>query len=277
MSALEQLQQAAFEILCEFDTFCVRHKLTYYLCAGSLLGAVRHGGFIPWDDDIDVSMPREDYDKLMALGKQFPKHLELLFHNNTAYYPLNFAKLTNADTTVIEQGGQHNYNIRGVYIDIFPIDGAGKTYKKAVRRRKRAAIYRHLIPIAANVPDDKKRPFYKKVLIALIRKLNAKKLQNNFDSFLRRKLYKSSNFVAVYVGAYGLKEIMPQAVYATPSRIAFCGKEFCAPAQVSSYLTTRFGDYMRLPPIEKQVSEHNFVYINLNLPFREYKGELLQR
>jgi len=277
MSILEQLQQAAFGILCEFDAFCTQYNLTYYLCAGTLLGAVRHGGFIPWDDDIDVSMPREDYDRLTTLVEKLPKHLALQHHNNTDYYPLNFAKLTNISTTVIERGGQHNYNIRGVYIDIFPIDGAGKTYKKAVFRRKKASIYRHLIPIAANILDDKNRPFYKKLLIRLIKRLNAKKLQNRFDTFLRRRPYKSSNFVAVYVGAYGLKEIMPRANYAIPSRITFCGKQFYAPAQTEAYLSARFGDYMRLPPMQERISEHKFVFINLDLPFSQYKGEFLQK
>ncbi|MGI6213344.1 MAG: LicD family protein [Christensenellales bacterium] len=266
----ELLQHAAFEILCEFDSFCQKHGLTYYLCAGTLLGAVRHGGFIPWDDDIDVSMPRADYDRLLILGERFPSHLVLMHHNNTVYYPLNFAKLVNKNTTVVEQGGQNNYNIRGVYIDIFPIDGAGATYKRAVRRRKRASLYRHLIPIAANIPDNKKRPLYKRILMCLIRKLDAKRLQNSFDKFLRKKPFARRAWVAVYVGAYGIKEIMEKRVYGEPSRIAFCGRQFNAPADVTAYLSRRFGDYMSLPPVEKRSSGHNFIYVNLNLPFGEY-------
>lgn len=270
---ITQLQQVALQILCDFAEFATAHNLTYYLCAGSLLGAVRHGGFIPWDDDIDVSMPRADYDTLLQLGDKLPAHLLLQHHNNTAYYPQNFAKLVNKNTTVVELGGQNNYNIRGVYIDIFPIDGAGSTYKKAVRRRKFTSIFRHLIPVSANIPDNKKRNFLKRILLQLIRKADTKKLQNKFEKFLRRKPYQKSSYVAVFVGAYGLKEIMPRVVYGSPTYIDFCGIQFNAPSKVECYLTTRFGNYMALPPEERRTSGHNFVHIDLNLPFNEYKKD----
>lgn len=89
---LEKIQNTVYQILVDFDNFCAKHNLTYYLTYGTLIGAVRHQDFIPWDDDIDVSMPREDYDKLLnELSNELPEHLSLQHYKNSEDYHLNFA------------------------------------------------------------------------------------------------------------------------------------------------------------------------------------------
>lgn len=216
---LEKVQNFSYDILKEFDKFCEKHNLTYFICAGTLLGAIRHGGFIPWDDDIDVSMPREDYDKLInEYEKLLPPNLILQYYKNTANYANSFAKITNKNTTIVEKSGFSDYSIHGVYIDIFPIDGAGKTYEKAVKRRKKASLYRTLISLSSRKIDTKNKPLWKKIFIRLFSKLNAKKFQDMYSNFLRKKPYSQSNYVAVFVSPYGLKEIMKREIYELPKK-----------------------------------------------------------
>ena len=118
---IKELQQRILNILLEFDKVCARHGLRYCICGGTMIGAVRHKGFIPWDDDLDVSMPRPDYERLIAHAKEWlPEPLEFVCAENDPLYPLPFGKIQDASTTLIER--RHLYYLGGCYIDIFPFD-----------------------------------------------------------------------------------------------------------------------------------------------------------
>ena len=109
----------------KIDKTCQTHGLTYYIWAGTMIGAVRHHGFIPWDDDIDIAMPREDYDRLIAHCREWlPEPLEMICAEDDSSYPLPFAKIQDASTTLIER--KHMDYVGGIYIDVFPIDGVPK-------------------------------------------------------------------------------------------------------------------------------------------------------
>lgn len=274
---LRQTQEMAYKILIEFDRFCANHNLTYYLSSGSLLGAVRHGGFIPWDDDIDVSMPREDYEKLINdYIDDLPNNLKLEYYKNTDFFPLNFAKIVNINTTIVEKTGKDKYRVSGAFIDVFPIDGAGNTYKQAIRRRKSFKWILALIPLSAYKPDDKKRSLWKRLVIKIASIFNTKKLQDILSYLLKKKSYSKCKYVAVYVGQYGLKEIMPKDVYGVPSKVKFIDEFFNAPQDINAFLTAKYGDYMKLPPEEKRISLHNFIYVNLNQSYKDFKLEDLK-
>lgn len=265
---LPQIQEISYQILIDFDNFCKKHNLTYYMTYGTLLGAVRHQDFIPWDDDIDVSMPREDYDRLLySLYSDLPEHLILQHYKNTESYYLNFAKIFNKNTTVVEKSGQYNYRIGGVYIDIFPIDGVGNSYIKAVRKRKRLIGFLKFISISALKLDDKKRPFWKNILIKVSKQFNYKKLQNKLEKKVKKYNYRDSSYVAMCIGQYRLGEIMSKDVYGIPKKIKFRDSYFNAPQDCEKYLTAIYGDYMQLPPEEKRFSNHNFVYVDMNTSF----------
>jgi len=119
---IRPLQLRILKNLLAVDKVCKEHNLRYYIMAGTMLGAVRHKGFIPWDDDLDIGMPRADYDLLMANAKEWlPKPYEAVCAENDKEYPLPFAKVQDADTTLIER--MHLKYLGGVYIDIFPLDG----------------------------------------------------------------------------------------------------------------------------------------------------------
>ena len=111
---IRPLQLRVLEILLAVDKACKTHGLRYYIVAGTLLGAVRHKGFIPWDDDLDIAMPRADYDKLIAHCKEYlPEQFEMICGENDAVYPLPFAKIQDAHTTIIER--MHKINASAVF------------------------------------------------------------------------------------------------------------------------------------------------------------------
>ena len=135
---MTELQQELLKILKWFHGFCVENNLRYYADGGTMLGAVRHKGFIPWDDDVDVCMPREDYNKLISLSASLPKPYVLETPQSEAKdFLYAFSKIYNTDTTLIEKGKK---NIkRGIYLDVFPLDGLGNSEKEAKKNFARTA------------------------------------------------------------------------------------------------------------------------------------------
>ena len=128
---IRPLQLRILEILLAVDKVCREHGLRYYLWAGTLLGAIRHKGFIPWDDDVDICMPRADYDTLMAHAKEWlPAPYEAMSAETNGKYPGSFGKIIDSSTTLIERA--HYAYLSGIYIDVFPIDGVPQS---AWRRR----------------------------------------------------------------------------------------------------------------------------------------------
>lgn len=126
---IRPLQLRILKILLAVDKVCKEHGLRYYIMAGTMLGAVRHKGFIPWDDDLDIGMPRADYDLLMSHSKEWlPKPYEAVCAENDPNYPLPFAKIQDADTTLIER--MHLKYLGGIYLDVFPLDGVPQSNLK---------------------------------------------------------------------------------------------------------------------------------------------------
>lgn len=120
---IRPLQLRILNILLALDRVCKEHNLRYYLWAGTMLGAIRHKGFIPWDDDLDIAMPRKDYDLLMKNAKDWmPEPFEVVSYETDAEnYPLPFAKIQDGSTTLIER--MHLSYLGGIYLDVFPLDG----------------------------------------------------------------------------------------------------------------------------------------------------------
>ena len=222
---LTECKKIEIEILDYVTELCNKNNLTYFLGGGTLLGAVRHKGFIPWDDDVDIMMPREDYDKLAQVISNIDNNRFLYLNykdNNDYYYP--FAKVVDKRTKVKELDCKEIKDL-GVYIDIFPID---------------------------NVSDDmqeNKLKWYMSIF-------------NNYKKVLEKmenlgKKYPNSNTVACITGRYFEKEIMPKSYIEDFIMAKFEDREYKIPKGYDLYLTKHYGDYMQLPPKEKQVSNHD--------------------
>ena len=145
----KELKSIELNILKDIHTFCEMNNLTYYLCGGTLLGAVRHRGFIPWDDDIDIFMPRVDYDRFLT--EYASKQYTVLCHKNTQGYYLPFAKVVDKSTRIEETLVKSIPNC-GVYVDVFPIDGFSNNVDTAKSMVKKAKRYMFMNGLAYSFP-----------------------------------------------------------------------------------------------------------------------------
>lgn len=263
---IRPLQLKILETLLIIDDVCQRYNLRYYIIAGTLLGAVRHKGFIPWDDDLDIAMPRSDYDKLITYSKEWlPKHLELICTENDSNYPFPFAKIQNADTTLIER--KHMNYLGGIYIDVFPLDGVPEN---KIARRLHFIKYQFLKKALYFTYRDPYRHGHgpSSWIPLLCRKFfTVEGLQQKMRSMMKSNDYDKSKFVVDHDD--GLKGVMEKNILGVPTPIQFEGVSVMGVEHPHNYLEQKYGEYMVIPPHSKQI-QHNFYYLNLDMPYREY-------
>lgn len=260
--SLEQVKQIEIDLLEAVDSICKQEEFRYSMGGGTLLGAVRHRGFIPWDDDIDIMMPRPDYNAFLQYCFTHDVPFKIKAWENDKTYTDLSAKIYNPDT-VTEDENFEGERI-GVAIDVFPIDGLGDTYKKAQKAFRSTAFKRELL-VAANWKKffrSKTHAWYLEPIrfgmFVISRFVNKQKL---FASVLRKYEtidFDTTAFAAAVGGSYREKEILPRAVFSEYITLPFEDKEFQAIADYDTYMKSIFGDYMTLPPEEKRVSHHTF-------------------
>ncbi|MGX8694782.1 MAG: LicD family protein [Prevotella sp.] len=263
------LHHRILQILLSVDHVCRTHDLRYYCWAGTMLGAVRHKGFIPWDDDMDICMPRPDYDRLMAHAREWlPQPLEALSIETSATFPGGFGKIVDASTTLIER--EHSDYVAGIYIDVFPIDGMTSNklgQRLAVARYK--ALDKLLYFLHRNPYKHGHGPSSWPILL----------IQRCFThEWARRQLraaylaydYEQSEYVLDYDD--GVKGVMRKEVLGTPQPIEFEGHTVMGVEHYDDYLSTKYGDYMTIPQHADQ-RQHNFFYLDYHLPYREYRDQ----
>ncbi len=263
---IRQLQLHILDILVVIDKVCREHDIKYYLVAGTMLGAVRHKGFIPWDDDIDIAMPRNDYDRFMQhCTGWLPKPYEAFCAELMPNYPSDFAKIIDSGTTLIERA-HHSY-IGGIYVDVFPIDGITSNkllqrihfiqysfYKKLVYFLCRDP-YKHGHGLSCWIPLICRKCFSMPQVIQHLLRLQ-KKYNNNSQSL-------------VVDHDFGKRGIMEPSVYGKPTEILFENKKLYGIEQADHYLSSIYGDYMTIPHGSKQ-KRHNFYFLDYHMPYREY-------
>lgn len=264
---VRQLQQRIYANLVAFDAVCREHDLRYYLWAGTMLGAVRHHGFIPWDDDIDVAMPRPDYERLMAHWKEWmDAPFEIIAPETDTAYPYPFAKVQDASTTVMERP-DFSF-LEGVYVDVFPIDGFPADSVEQRRHYRRWKLWRHLLFMRARNPFKHgygPRSWFP-LLIHLLLPMTF--LQRRVKKYMTRYDYDHSDYVVAY-DDNGIDAIFPKRVLGDAQPYEFIDRSFPGVEHSHEYLTINFGDdYMQLPPVEKRVF-HRFYHVDFNRPYRE--------
>ena len=260
---LAQIKERELEILLAFNEMCTREGFTFYLCGGTLLGAVRHQGFIPWDDDIDICLTRPDYDRLAALaGKKqlLPDRYRITcYENSTSRFP--FIKVLDTTTRVRNEFFADSDNDH-LWIDVLPVDGLPDDDREIRRLYRQVFMCRKLIQMKYIRPFTGKsglKGLLKTPLNYLFRLLPVERLNRFIIRRSKEFPFEMSARVGIVTeGLYGEREAMPREEYVKPVTVMFEGHEFKACSCMEYYLGNLFGDYMKLPPEEKRKS-HDMV------------------
>ena len=264
---MTELQSKLLDMFKWYHNLCEEQGLIYFALGGTALGAVRHNGFIPWDDDIDVGMPRKDYEKLKEISKEISNNskyrLEFPLENKDFTYP--YGKIYDTTTTLIENT---RYKAkRGIYIDIFPIDGIGNTLEESLCNFK--PIDNKINILCTRVCAlRKERKFYKNAAILLSRCITEKiwgfqRIMHQIDIMSKQYAYDKYDYVANVAGNWHEKEIMKKNWIGNRKIYKFEDCEIYCVEDIHSYLTRMYGDYMKLPPVEKRVTHHDYITMDL--------------
>ncbi|MET0694095.1 MAG: LicD family protein [Propionibacteriaceae bacterium] len=253
----EELRAVQVRILAEFDRVCRRHGLVYYLAYGTLLGAVRHGGFIPWDDDIDVMMPRADYDRLLGLfDSAAPLDLSLGSPQTQDDWPFPYAKVSD-DRTELWEPLEVPLPL-GVNIDVFPIDVLPASRVTRAVQARLLRLLRWAVELKY-IATERGRAWHSPIAISvgkpLLRRVPMRFLIRSFTRAASSGSHPSDR-AGVRVGSFDWSA--PVSDLGTPTKLRFEDLTLPGPADPAAVLTKIYGDYGTLPPQAEQISHHGF-------------------
>ncbi len=274
--SIADFQQKALEVFLYFADFCKEHNLRYFVCGGCCIGAVRHKGFIPWDDDIDVFMPRPDYERMCQLWRNYgdTQNYTLCRSNEQINYHDCGMLLKDNNSTFIQQHSQAEDIHHGYMMDIIPLDGGAPHGFKRKMQKLYAAVFS--LFNAQRLPDNqgKKIRALAKIAFALV---PSKKMRYKLWRFAEKKMSQYDFDEAPYItelvtGFRYMKNEYPPEVFAGVTYLPFEHLEIAVPQGYDTYLRMAFGDYMQLPPKEKRVPKHQVAFVDLQTPYTAYKG-----
>lgn len=260
---IEELKTIQLEILQSVHDFCVKNGIRYSLDSGTLLGAIRHGGYIPWDDDIDIIMPRPDYDKFISRFNGSTNYLRVFSPELDWNFYAPYANVCDMRTTLSEGDNSHRGIEMGVKIDVFPVDGAPSNSKQYNRVLKRIRILNALLTAKRNSFSS---IFKKGTSLRIV--LSVLKLFGVFYSYssIQHRIYTLSTKVPFESSEYAAKlsytwtkNRCPRRTFEDLIDYSFEGRCFKVLRNYDMYLCRMFGDYMKLPPEEQRVSNHEFI------------------
>lgn len=265
---LNPLQSKLLEMLDWLTNFIHKQGLRYYVVGGTLLGAIRHQGFIPWDDDIDIAMPRCDYVKLVDLLREPVEHYVIEAPDSKASdYVYAFAKFYDINTSMTEYL-RHSVH-RGVYIDVFPLDGVGNTLGESKNYyRKIDRINMLLAMKVAAYRDGRKWWKNMGVFFGNFIPISGKNLAKRVDEVCSERTYDECKYVANCMGSYRSREILKKTIFGEAMPYNFENIIVYGPEQAEEYLETIYGNWRELPPETKRHSAHDFIDLDLNTPYK---------
>lgn len=256
--APENIKEIQFLILKRIDEFCRNHHIRYFLAHGTLIGAVRHQGFIPWDDDIDIAMPRDDYERFLSEFSDVNICIYSLRTSVHCRYP--YAKAYDIRTEVFE-GSYKNISEYGANIDIFPYDYASSNDLKRRKQLRKVRFWQMVLKIklsrVSSIMTLKQNLiiFPGRIFLAPIA---VTALARKVDVIARRIGAKETGKMGCLVWGYGEREIVDAEVFFDTTELLFEGYKVLAPIGYEQLLTSMYGEYMKFPPLEKQISHHDF-------------------
>lgn len=268
-----QWNECITDVLRFYIDLCKQHGLRYFIAYGSAIGAIRHKGIIPWDDDIDVVMPRPDFERLKDIcSKVDMGKYELVGPYDTPNYYMPFAKMCNKETTLLESEEYHC--VLGMYIDIFVYDGMAsdmnvtrdylRQYRKYWNRFTLVSSYYPLAKIKAKLKRGEVKDLIHYWLLSLNRKYFRRRFLSKLHSIVHAFNYDSCDTIIKYPPGYGDREVIPKTMVGESVEVPFETLQVAIHKEYDALLRRYFGDYMQFPPEEEQHSNHLIAYINLD-------------
>ena len=261
------------DLLREFDRVCKKYNLKYYMWFGSLIGAIRHHGFIPWDDDLDVAMLREDYERFMEVAKdefKAPYFLQTPYTDEGYYY--SYIKLRNSNSTALSKAFQYQPFNQGLFLDIFPLDYTDEAemedrYTKVKKLAIQNTQYMKLSNPEITIKNEDKERLLKSdpiVVYEMIQKL----AMNHFN------VPKPYRALAVWTMSDWHKYLYDADCFENSKECDFEGLKVLVPGRYDNILRIMYGDYMKLPDMEQRVSWHPGAIFEPDIPYKDYLTDM---
>ena len=273
---LRAIQEKSLEILVYFKEFCQKHGLLFYFCGGCCIGAIRHKGFIPWDDDIDVFMPRKDYERLAQL---WPKEADPQYaycRSDKGHYLRSLlSAISDENTTFIKERQQDLDISHGIRLEILPLDGCPESRFARKRQILWALIYSMFNNNEAPTSKGKGAYLLGRFLLALAptqgRRFRVWRLAEKRMS--RYPITPETKHITELCARYQyMVNDYPAEAFASAKWVEFEGLSMPVPIGYDTYLRMAFGDYMQLPPEEERIPKHEAVLVDTEHSYRQYKG-----
>lgn len=255
MTELEHLQSVILSIAKDIDTLCRNNSVEYYLLGGSCIGAIRHNGFIPWDDDLDIIMTKDNYKKFLEVCKEQLDLSRYYIQEGLKDWPLNFTKIRLKGTRLHEPEDEYATNdMHGIYVDVFCLDNVPDSNLLAKIQYFLAKYY---LCFQLGQRKYHKTSLKKKFMIMLSAPLKIHFLRKSVINFIEHFNKQNTQRLGFYYGRTRFKTaITPRSIYGKPEYVAFEDTQLPVPQHYHEYLTQMFGDYMKLPPEEQRQGLH---------------------
>lgn len=264
----QKLHNCQLLLALELKRICTKHNIRFFMIAGTLLGAVRHHGFIPWDDDMDFAVMRSDYeDFLSACKEDLGEDFILQEMNTDPNYGLPMAKILLKGTRLTERTTKDNKTLKGIYIDVFPYDNIPDRQEPRKKHEKRLYVLKRLFLAKQGYKIAQKGEFSKQFIYTVLKIasffMSKNFIRNSLDKEMKRFENEKTELVAAIGGAYSYsKESVKRSWFEETVMLPFENTELPAPKDYEEYLTCFYGDYMTPPPEDKRDNRHNVVELD---------------
>lgn len=265
---INKLHKIDIEILKEVVNICDKNNLKYYMIGGTMLGAIRHKGFIPWDDDIDLGLPRDDYEKFLSIAPTLlSKRLSVVNFKTDPDYPYYITRIQDTDTKVIEIRYKHENKFTHASIDLFPLDGTPNNLLLRKLYYLRILMHRAMMSLhyKKGIDSERKRSVLEGLFLKMMTKLPTDKMFNAFnqkssiDKILKKYKMCESGYTGNIMGAYRTREIVPTKFYGKDSFYQFENMNLRGFEMYDEYLKHIYGDYMKIPSEENRKTHFEIV------------------